>query len=186
MLHIRRSPAERDVNLACELYYDAAEAGNLEALVQVAMLNYAQLNPAEGGKYNFGAPVRRPRTDRDRQLLETMWKNLEEVASMDYICSFLLVQAEHALRDGTWVLSNTVRNILARNADAVAAREAPAISKTRFSERISAESGVQIGEVKCFNPVCPNKDMVGVKFSTCSKCGTAKYCGSKFNTLSVL
>jgi hypothetical protein len=189
MLHMRRSQAQRDTGLACNLYYDAAEAGHPEAMVQVAMLNFAQFNPARDGMFNFLAPIRRPRTAKETQLLQDMWKNLEGAASMDYVCPFLLRQAENALRDGSWVLSNTVRNILARNDDAVVSRvEAQELRKTSFSERVSVETGIQIGEYKCYNPACPNKDLVGLKFKKCKNCSTATYCGSKspLHDLSIL
>jgi hypothetical protein len=194
MFQFRCKAEDRDTHLACELYHDAAELGHPEANVQIAMLHYAKLNTDRRGDFDFCRPTRRPRSVEEKSLLAGMWQSLELAASMDYISPFLLAHAFNTQQDKSWKLSNTILSVLARRQDSIAAtaentnRTSPNSGKnplpnpspspsTKWSVKTSAALGLQMGEIKCYNPACPHQDYTTVKFMKCGKCLVAAYCG---------
>ena len=199
MYEIRRDEVgaeTRDSSVACELSVDAARRGHPEACIQVAMLHYSTLNPPQPGEdFNLYPPCRQARSEADKHTLQAMWDSLDAAATLDYISPFLLQQAKYARTEGSWKLSNVLVNILARRQDAFAAdlelqsahvatqsasssSTSELRSTTKWSENASAVSGIDIAEVKCYNPTCPRTDFTEVKFFKCSKCNVAKYCGA--------
>ena len=90
----------RSSNYACDLYYKAADCGQPEACIAVAILCYTMLLPAEIRDTTSPGGQPLPRSCINLPMYAQMWFYLDKAAEIGYKCPFLLRLAQSTLAQG--------------------------------------------------------------------------------------